>query len=477
MRILYVASEAVPFAKTGGLADVIGTLPKSIKELGHEVVVVIPRYRDTKIQDPVLSSLTIPMGGIFRFCSIYETDQPAEVRVFLIDYPEYFDREGLYQASNQDYPDNAERFAFFSLAALEFAKRAPKAPDIIHCNDWQSSLVPVYLKVLYGNDPFFRNTKTLLTIHNLAFQGIFSRSVLSRISLPEALFNPEQLEFYGNVNFLKGGILFADKLSTVSVKYSQEIRSAEFGFGLDGVLLKRSSDLTGILNGADYSQWDPASDPWLSASYSADHLEGKKDCKVDLLKEFQIEGSLERPLIGIVSRLADQKGFDLLQQIADAIVREGASLVVLGTGEERYSRFFLELQRRYPRYVGVKIAHDERLAHKIEAGSDMFLMPSRFEPCGLNQIYSLKYGTVPIVRATGGLDDTVVDSTDPDEGDGFKFSTYSSEQLLNAVRRALQVYQDQNRWQALMRRGMGQDFSWHRSAERYLEVYQLLVLN
>src|SRR5215831_13977791 len=336
MRILYVASEAVPFAKTGGLADVIGTLPRSIKELGQEVVVVIPRYRGIKVQDPVLSSLTIPMGGIFRFSSIYETGQAAEVRFFLVDYPEYFDREGFYQTSNQDYPDNAERFAFFSLAALEFAKRAPKAPDVIHCHDWQSSLVPVYLKVLYGNDPFFRNTKTLLTIHNLAFQGIFSRSVLSRISLPESLFNPEQLEFYGNVNFLKGGILFADKLSTVSVKYSQEIRSPEFGSGLEGVLLKRSSDLTGILNGADYSQWDPATDPWLIASYSADDLKGKKDCKLDLLKEFEIEASLRRPLIGIVSRLADQKGFDLLQQVADAIVAEGASLVVLGTGEERY---------------------------------------------------------------------------------------------------------------------------------------------
>jgi starch synthase len=475
MRILYVASEAVPFAKTGGLADVVGSLPKSIKELGHEAVVMIPRYRGIKVKEPLLSSLTIPLGGVWRFCSVSESEKPTEVRFFLLDYPNYFDRENLYQTSNQDYPDNPERFAFLSLAALEFAKRAPKPPDVIHCNDWQSSLVPVYLKTLYREDPFFRKTKTLLTIHNLAFQGIFSRSVLSRVSLPEELFNPEQMEFYGNVNFLKGGILFADKLSTVSLKYSQEILSPELGSGLEGVLLKRAGDLTGILNGVDYSQWDPASDPWLSTPYSADDLDGKKACKADLLREFQIQDSLERPLIGIVSRLADQKGFDLLYEVADAIVEEGASLVVLGTGEEKYCRFFLELQEKYPLYVGAKITYDEGLAHKIEGGADIFLMPSRFEPCGLNQIYSLRYGTVPVVRATGGLDDTIQDYSQSEEANGFKFSTYSPEELLDAVRRALQVYQNRERWKALMRKGMGQDFSWRRSAERYLDLYQSLL--
>lgn len=478
MRILYVASEAVPFAKTGGLADVVGSLPKSMKELGHEAVVVIPRYRGIRVKEPPLSSLTVPLGGVWRFCSICEAEKATEVRFFLVDYPDYFDREHLYQTSNQDYADNSERFAFLSLAALEFAKRAPKPPDIIHCSDWQSSLVPVYLKTLYRNDPFFRKTKTLLTIHNLAFQGIFSRSVLSRISLPEELFHPELMEFYGNVNFLKGGILFADKLSTVSLKYSREIRTHEFGSGLEGVLLKRAGDLTGILNGVDYSDWNPATDPWLVSHYTADNLEGKKACKADLLKEFQIQDSLARPLIGIVSRLVDQKGFDLLYEVAAAIVGEGASLVILGTGEEKYCRFFLELQRKYPLHVGARITYDEGLAHKIEGGADVFLMPSRFEPCGLNQIYSLKYGTVPVVRATGGLDDTIIDYSQlPEEGNGFKFATYSPEELLDTVRRALQVYQDRDRWKALMRRGMGQDFSWRRSAERYLDLYQSLTLN
>jgi starch synthase len=475
MRILYVASEAVPFAKTGGLADVIGSLPKSIRELGHEAVVIIPRYQGIKVKEAVLSSLTIPLGGVFRFCSVSESEKPDEVRFFLLDYPAYFDRENLYQASNQDFPDNAERFAFLSFAALEFAKRAPKPPDIIHCHDWQSALVPVYLKTLYRDDPFFRKTKTLLTIHNLAFQGIFSRSVLSRISLPEELFKPEQMEFYGSLNFLKGGILFADKLSTVSLKYSQEILTPELGCGLEGVLLKRVPDLTGILNGVDYAQWNPATDPWLSTTYSADDLEGKKACKAALLKEFQIQDSMERPLIGIVSRLVDQKGFDLLYEVADAIVAEGGSLVVLGTGEEKYCRFFLDLQQKYPLYVGAKITYDEGLAHMIEGGSDIFLMPSRFEPCGLNQIYSLKYGTVPVVRATGGLDDTIRDYSESEEANGFKFSAYSPEDLLGTVRRALQVYRDRERWEALMRRGMRQDFSWRRSAERYLDLYQSLL--
>ena len=475
MRILYIASEAVPFAKTGGLADVMGSLPQSVKELGHEAVVLIPRYQGIGVKEPVVSSLTVPFGGTLRFCSVSEPEKTTEVRVFLLDYPTYFDRENLYQVANQDYPDNAERFAFFSLAAIEFAKRAPKPPDVIHCNDWQSALVPVYLKTLYRGDPFFRRTKSLLTIHNLSFQGIFPRSTLSRISLPEELFNPEQLEFYGNLNFLKGGILFADQLSTVSLKYSREILTPEFGCGLEGVLLKRAADLTGILNGVDYAHWDPATDPWLSTTYSSDDLKGKKTCKTALLKKFKIQGSLGRPLIGIVSRLVDQKGFDLLYEVADAIIAEGASLIVLGTGEQKYCRFFLELQQRHPLHVGVKIDYDEGLAHMIEGGSDMFLMPSRFEPCGLNQIYSLKYGTVPIVRATGGLDDTIKDYSQSEEGNGFKFFTYSPKDLLDAVRRAIHVYQDQARWEGLMKNGMRQDFSWRHSAERYLDLYQSLL--
>ena len=381
----------------------------------------------------------------------------------------------MYRHSGKDYPDNAERFALLSLAALEFAKRAPLPPQVIHCNDWQTALVPVYLKTLYRNDSFFEKTKTLLTIHNLAYQGVFPRSTMPRLGLPLELYNTEQMEFYGNINLLKAGIVFADKLSTVSEKYSQEIRTVEFGCGLEGILQKRAADLAGILNGVDYAQWNPEQDPWLVSNYSAEDLQGKQQCKIDLLNQFGIQNSQDRPLIGIISRMADQKGFDLLHAVADAMVREGFSMVVLGTGEERYTQFFLSLQEKYPSYVGAKISYDEWLAHKIEGGADLFLMPSRFEPCGLNQIYSLKYGTVPVVRATGGLDDTIQDYSQSPNGTGFKFDRYSPEELLTATRRALEVYRTPARWKELVKNGMKRDFSWHRSAQRYAELYQSLV--
>jgi starch synthase len=328
---------------------------------------------------------------------------------------------------------------------------------------------------LYHGDAFFEKTKTLLTIHNLAYQGVFPRSTMARLSLPPELFNMEQMEFYGNMNLLKAGIVFADKLSTVSERYSQEIRTPEFGCGLEGVLQKRAADLTGILNGVDYTQWNPEQDPCLVSNYSAEDLRGKQQCKIDLLNQFGIDNSMDRPLIGIISRMADQKGFDLLQVVAGTMVEDGFSMVVLGTGDERYTRFFQALQERYPAYVAAKIGYDEWLAHKIEGGADLFLMPSRFEPCGLNQIYSLKYGTVPLVRATGGLDDTILDYSESSAGTGFKFDRYSPEALLGAARRALEVYRIPGRWQELVRNGMKRDFSWSRSAQRYVELYRSLA--
>ena len=475
MRILYVTSEAVPFAKTGGLADVMGSLPKSVRELGHETAVIMPRYRGIQTKKILIPSLTVPLGGEFRFCSIQESEPIGGVRFFFVDHGEYYNREDLYLSNHQDYPDNAERFANLSLAALEFAKRASLAPEVIHCNDWQTALVPVYLATLYRDDLFFQKTKTLLTIHNMAYQGVFPRSALSKISLPQSLYNPEALEFYGNICLLKGGILFSDKLSTVSHRYSQEILTPHFGHGLEGVLQKRVSDLTGILNGVDYSKWDPSTDSHLAANYSADHLAGKKICKKDLLDQFGIPESIHRPVIGIVSRMAYQKGFDMLYSIGDEIISEGCSLVVIGTGEEKYANYFRGLKERYPSYVGVKIMYDEALAHKIEAGADMFLMPSRFEPCGLNQIYSLKYGTVPLVRATGGLDDTISDFDHSNEPTGFKFSGTAPEDLLHMVRRALSVYAAPERWVQLMKNGMSKDYSWHQSAQRYVELYESLV--
>ena len=371
MRVLYVASEAVPFAKTGGLADVVGALPKFIRQLGHEAVVLIPKYRGVQSRKTLLPSLTIPLGNSLKFCAIHEAEPIDDVRFFLVDSPDFYDREELYRHAGKDYPDNADRFALLSLAALEFAKRAPLPPQVIHCNDWQTALVPLYLRTLYRNDPFFEKTKTLLTIHNLAYQGVFPRTTMLRLGLPVDLYNSEQLEFYGSINLLKAGIVFADKLSTVSEKYSQEIRTVEFGCGLEGVLNKRAADLTGILNGVDYAHWNPEQDPWLVSNYSAEDLRGKQQCKVDLLNQFGIQDSQDRPLIGIISRMADQKGFDLLHAVAGTMVQEGFSMVVLGTGEELYTRFFLSLQKQYPAYVGTKIGYDEWLAHKIEGGADL----------------------------------------------------------------------------------------------------------
>jgi starch synthase len=476
MRIFFVASEAVPFAKTGGLADVVGSLPKYLRKAGHDVVVLLPRYRGIKAEMTLLHSLTIPMGRDWKFCAIDDAGQVDRVRFFLVDLPEYFDRPEYYRTGNQDYTDNAERFALLSLAALEFAKRSLMPPDIIHCHDWQAALIPVYLKTRYQDDPYFKNSRTLLTIHNLAFQGVFPKPALSRVNLPDRLYHVDWMEFYGHINFLKGGILLADEVSTVSRKYSQEIQTQEFGCGLDGVLGRRSGNLAGILNGVDYSEWNPETDPHLAAPFSSEQLEGKKSCKADLLKISGWNDGFERPLIGIVSRLADQKGFDIIGEAADGIVHTGARLVVLGKGEDKYQLFFRELEKRFPQSVKAFIQYDNHLAHKIEAGADLFLMPSHFEPCGLNQIYSLRYGTIPIVRSTGGLDDTIEDYL-PGQGTGFKFLPYTAEALLQTLHSALEIFFRQEEWTALIKRAMSQNFSWERSAQQYIELYHSMILH
>ena len=474
MRILFVASEAVPWAKTGGLGDVLGALPYSLRQLGQEVSVVLPRYRGIEAGRRRIPSLTIPLGNQLRFCPVYEATR-RQVRFFFIDYPPYYDRDGLYQAGQRDHPDNAERFALLSLAALEFAKRSASAPDVIHCHDWHTSLIPTYLKTIYASDPFFQRTRTLLTIHNLAYQGKFPRSRLPKISLSTHRLNPVELEASGKVNLLKAGLIFADRINTVSKKYSREILTPEYGSGLEGVLRERAGELTGILNGADYEQWDPETDPYLASNYSAQSLEGKQVCKRDLLEIYGLPRDGRRPLVGIVSRLTGQKGFDLLPHAAPKFIGEGFSLVVLGTGEDRYARFFRGLQRKFPNYVSVKIMYHDALAHKIEAGADLFLMPSRYEPCGLNQIYSLKYGTVPVVRATGGLDDSIEDYREDGSGSGFKFSDYDSGELLQAMRQALQVYRSPERWRDLVGNCMGLDFSWSTASRSYLELYRSLI--
>ena len=474
MRILLVASEVVPWAKTGGLGDVLSALPKTLRQLGQDVSVVLPRYRGIEAGRRRMASLTVPLGDRLRFCPVYETTR-RQVRCFFIDYPPYYDRDGLYQAGRRDYPDNAERFALLSLAALELAKRSASPPDVIHCHDWHTALIPAYLKTIYAADPFFHRTRTLLTIHNLAYQGKFPKSTLPKISLSARGLNPAQLEQSGKLNFLKAGLVFADRINTVSRKYSREILTPEYGSGLEGVLRTRAGELTGILNGADYDQWDPETDRNLAANYSARSPEGKQACKRDLLETYGLPRDSRRPLVGIVSRLTGQKGFDLLPHAAPEFIAEGFSMVVLGTGEERYARFFRGLQKKFPDYVSVKIMYHDGLAHKIEAGADLFLMPSRYEPCGLNQIYSLKYGTVPVVRATGGLDDTIEDYREDGSGNGFKFSSYDAEELLQTMRRALRVYRSPQRWKHLVGNCMGLDFSWEVASRSYLELYRSLL--
>ena len=478
MNIVFAASECVPFSKTGGLADVVGALPKALVDLGHTVSVYLPKYRQTRLNGArvVLPSVTIPFDDQYRFCSVLDGGKLNGIQFYFVDYPRYFDREGLYGTPAGDYPDNAERYALYSRAVLEAAKILG-VPDIFHCHDWQSALIPVLLRTSYADDPVYRSTATVMTIHNLGYQGIFPEDTLPLLMLPWDLFAIDKMEFWGKLNFLKGGLMFADHVTTVSRRYAQEIQSPEFGFGLEGVLRRRASHLTGILNGVDYNEWSPDKDKLTVCQYHPDKLEGKMGCKYDLLRQFGLESpDANLPVIGIVSRFAAQKGFDLIAEIAGPLSQLPLIFTILGTGDQEYQDLFLKLAKQFPSNFSVKIAYDNMLAHKIEAGADMFLMPSRYEPSGLNQMYSLKYGTVPIVRATGGLDDTV-EPWDPvtGKGTGFKFTAYSGPALMAAIQQALNAFDNKPKWKQLMGNGMRKDFSWGASAREYVKVYEKLV--
>jgi starch synthase len=475
MNIVFAASEGVPFSKTGGLADVVGALPRALAALGHQVSVYLPRYRQTKLTEPVpeVRSVTIPFDDQYRFASVVSGGSLHGVRFYFVEYPPYFDRDALYGTPAGDYPDNAERFALFSRTVLE-ASKILGVPQIFHCHDWQSALIPVLLRTVYAEDPAFRDVGTVFTIHNMGYQGLFPPDTLPLLMLPWDLFTMSKMEFFGQVNFLKGALTYADFITTVSRKYSQEIQTAEYGFGLEGVLRDRASTVTGILNGVDYDEWSPQTDKFIAAKFSPQDLSGKAMCKQDLLAAFGIPtADVKLPVIGVVSRFAAQKGFDLIAQIADRLAREEMIVVALGAGDKTYEEMFLRLNKQFPKKIAVKVAYDNAIAHKIEAGADMFLMPSRYEPCGLNQIYSLKYGTVPIVRATGGLDDTIEPwDARSGKGTGFKFSEYNGESLLLTIKQALSAYRDQTSWQALMRNGMNKDFSWNASAREYGKIYE-----
>ena len=473
MRILMVASEAAPFAKTGGLADVAGALPQALVRLGHAVDVIMPLYRGVTA-GTVERRFTVPAGPQ-SVETDFHTVTADGVRTIFVDHPSYYDREHLYGVAERDYADNPERFAFLCRAAVSWAL-AEGPYDIVHAHDWQTGLVPVLLAQMFRSGTLTMRLPTIFTIHNLAYQGTFDASWLPRLGLPWDLMRLDAMEYWGRISFLKAGIVFSRFVTTVSPRYAEEIQLPEYGFGFDGILRERSHDLIGILNGIDYDQWNPARDAYLPEPYTASNLAGKRAAKRALHQTLELpttEAVLRKPTIGLVSRLVDQKGFDLLAALADELPRLGATFAMLGAGERRYEDLWLGLASRYPDRIAVRLGYDDRLVHLIEGGADLFLMPSRFEPCGLNQMYSLRYGTVPLVRATGGLFDTVRNfNPKTGEGTGFTFDDYSPQGLLGTLRWALGVFQDQGTWKRIQLAGMHQDHSWDASARRYAEVYE-----
>ncbi len=484
LKICFVSSEVTPFAKTGGLADVAAALPAALKNMEQDVRLMMPKYRminDRKyvLRDVIrLREVKVDLGGTVRVASGKTAFLPnTKVHVYFLFIPELFDRKGIYQdpQTGKDFEDNAERFAYFSKAVLETLKLLYWQPDIIHCNEWQTALIPYYLKTNYADDEFFEGTKTVLTLHNLAYQGIFPAELAPKLGIAEEEVQPGgAFEFNGQLNLLKGGILSADVLSTVSERYAEEITtSADYGFGLETVLQSRKKDLFGILNGVDYTVWNPETDRYLAAKYDAKSLDKKVENKKALCQQFKLPFNADTPLIGMINRLVEQKGIDLVIEGMDAIMKLGVQMVILGTGEEKYQEALKQLAAKYPEQLAVHFKFDEKAAHLIEGGADMFLMPSRFEPCGLNQMYSLKYGTVPIVRETGGLADTV-ENFDPEsgKGTGFTFKDYSVDAMLEAIQRAIEAFRDKATWAKIQKAGMRKDFSWENSAKKYLKLYE-----
>ena len=482
MHVVFVASEAVPFAKTGGLADVAGALPGALEKQGHGSALFLPCYRRTRAAglDMVDTGLKlqIPIGARVVEGHVLESRLPGtQVPVYLIEQSHYFDRDGLYGNGTVDYDDNCERFVFFDRAVLETIRALRLRPDIIHCNDWQTGLIPVYCRTLYRNTPELASAGTLLTIHNLAYLGLFWHWDMALTGLDWHLFNWRQLEFHGKLCFMKGGLVFADMLSTVSPTYAREIQTHRFGSGLDGLIRDRQADLHGIVNGIDTDAWSPSSEPMIAERYDASSVvRGKAACKAWLQRKAGIAERPEIPLFTQIGRLDPQKGWDMLAEVADRLLDLDVQLVVLGVGHPKYHDLLKSLERRHPGRFWAHLGFDDALAHQIEAGADLFLMPSLFEPCGLNQLYSLAHGTVPIVRATGGLADTVVDANTKTLADGtangFSFTDPTPEALWRTIERALALWPDRDAWVKLMRTGMNADWSWNRSAREYTRLYE-----
>lgn len=479
MRILYMTSEVFPFAKTGGLGDVSGALPAALNHLGHDVKIVMPKYGTI---DRALwglerfKSFSLDFCGKKHYLTVWKSFLPeSSVEIFFIESALLLNRPGIYGEEGKDYPDNLERFSLFSRAALEIPVLLNWHPDILHANDWQTSLAFPYLQSILQDKPLYKRIAKVFTIHNLAHQGIFHGSEFSKTGLSRDYFTPATLEFYGQINLLKGGLVFADIITTVSPTYSREILTPEYGFGLEGVLHVRQRDLHGITNGVDYKKWDPATDPNIPARYSPENTEGKLLCKKALQRRCKFKET-DLPIVGIVSRMVYQKGIDLVLEIMEELMALDLQLVILGTGNPDYEQKLVSEGGKFKNKISVHVTFNEVFAHRVEAGSDIFLMPSRFEPCGLNQLYSLRYGSVPVVRKTGGLADTVVDATPLNIksgiATGFVFEKADAGSLLKSLQLALCLYKEKEVWTNLMRAGMYSDFSWERSASEYVKVYE-----
>lgn len=488
-KILFVTSEVVPFMKTGGLADVSAALPQMLAEMGHEVRIVVPKYgavddRKFKIHEVVrLKDLHVKIGEkdvVFSIKSCFLPGQKVRVQIYFLDNQEYFgSRNSLYidPFTGEDYPDNDERFILLSNSVFELISKLGWIPDLIHCNDWQTGLIPAYLKTTFKDDELFSKFKTLFTVHNLAYQGIFPKSAFNKTGLPEELNSEKGLEIYGKLNFMKSGLIFADVINTVSETYANEIRTdEELGAGLKNVLAKRKNDLYGIVNGIDAKVWNPEKDKHLPKKFSLKNLANKAVNKQELAEKFGFEYDENIPIIGLISRLYDAKGLDLINKAFDDMMKLNIQMVLLGTGDKKYHNFFDKMSKKYPGKFASYLGFNDELAHLIEGGSDLFLMPSRYEPCGLNQMYSLMYGTVPLVRETGGLADTVTKFDEKtEEGNGFVFKQYNAAAMLKELKRALKIFEDKKAWAKIMKNGMKSDFSWNSSAKKYIELYKTIL--
>ncbi|MBI4655041.1 MAG: glycogen synthase GlgA [Nitrospirae bacterium] len=479
MKVLIVTPEAVPFIKTGGLADVAGAIVDEYKKMEVDASIFLPLYRKIKNNAKALGikcldkKITIPFGDKYKKGVLWKGKTPKGATAYFIENDKFYDRDELYGTPKGDFSDNIYRFTFFCRGVLEALKVLKLNFDVIHCNDWQSGLIPVYLKTIYRDD--FPETISIITIHNLGYQGLFPSSDMLVTGLGREFFNMDALEFYGKINFLKGGILFADVITTVSNNYAKEILTEEYGFGLDGVLRKRINDLYGIINGIDYNEWNTRKDSLIPAPYSIKNLAGKSTCKKALQKTCGLTQD-NALLIGMVSRLSAQKGLDITAQAMDGIIKLGAQVVILGKGDEPFHRILLDLQKKYSGQLSVTIGFDNALAHKIYAGSDVFLMPSKYEPCGLGQLIALRYGTIPIARRTGGIADTIT-QYDPSEGTGtgFLFDKYSEDDLLRSVKKAKELFSDKKQWSRIRKNAMSEDFSWRQSARQYLSLYKKVI--